>query len=310
MTSDAVVRELRRTSRKLVRELGVVGGRHPAVGCTLTEGHVLLELDDAGSLTVGELAERLALDKSTTSRAVAALARRRLVTHRANRSDRRRKQCVLTANGRKQVTRIHEEADQRVHDALELLGDDEPERILTASLRYARALSNARRARGYRLRAIARSDNAELLTLIREVRDEHRHIVGADAPLDEPDEHDLARLYSRPRSHFVVIESANGLVGGGGFSPLAGGHGDTCELQRMYFRPEIRGLGLGFRLLRRCLDKASDFGFEQCYAETMAGMDRANALYSKAGFEPLDKPLGATGHTFTDAWLVKRLRPA
>ncbi len=309
MDTDTVVRELRRTSRALVRELGVVGGRHPAVGCTVTEGHVLLELDDAGSLTVGELAERLALDKSTTSRAVAALARRRLVTHRANRSDRRRKQCVLTAGGRRQVARIHEEADRRVHAALELLGDDEPERILAASLRYARALSKARRAGGYRLRPITRNDNTELLALIREVRNEHRHIVGADAPLAEPDEHDLARLYSRPRSHFVVIEGANGLVGGGGIAPLAGGNGATCELQRMYFRPEIRGLGLGYRLLRRCLDKARGLGFEQCYAETMAGMDRANALYGKAGFEPLDAPLGATGHTFTDAWLVKRLGP-
>ena len=68
-------------------------------------------------------------------------------------------------------------------------------------------------------------------------------------------------------------------------------------------------LGLGSRLLRKTLVRAAGLGFRACYAETMAGMERANRLYEEAGFHRLDAPRGATGHTFTDAWFWLELNP-
>lgn len=308
MPQDTVIREIRRVSRQLARELGTIGTHHPSADVTVTEGHVLVELDSEGHLTVGELAERLALDKSTTSRAVAGLAATGRVEAETDPRDLRRKLFTLTASGRDDVDKIHREADARVAEAFALLAPDEPEKILAASGRYARALGNARRAGRIRIRDLEVGDNRALADVIGKTREEHLAIIGSEAPLLEREERDLNALYTKAGSHYFVIERDGDIVGGGGIAQLAGGDDSICELQRMYFRPQVRGLGLGYRLLSRCLQEAARFGYTTCYAETMAGMERANRLYEKAGFKRLAAPLGYTGHTFTDAWFSIKLQ--
>lgn len=308
MEEQVTIERLREVSRQLARELGIVGDRHPAVPCTVTEGHVLIELDAAERLTVSELADRLALDKSTTSRAVSTLAARRRVSQTVDTEDRRRKPFRLTKTGQRLVDRIHEHADERVCEALRLLAPDDAKAILDASRRFARALNNARAMRNVVIREVEPHDNAQLMTLLSETRTEHRQIIGDEALALEDIERDMHALYAGSGRSYRVIVDGERVLGGAGFSRLDGGDRDVCELQRMYFVPEIRGRGLGYRLLALCLADAAAAGYRACYAETMADMNRANRLYEKAGFERLAEPLGATGHTFTDAWFWKDLR--
>jgi len=114
----------------------------------------------------------------------------------------------------------------------------------------------------------------------------------------------MHRAYSAPRSAYFVVESDGVVVGGGGVAPLSGGDGDTCELRKMYFLPQARGLGAGTAMMARCLDAARAFGFRRCYLETLCGMDAAKKLYLRSGFTPLDAPLGDTGHGGCNAFYV------
>ncbi len=77
----------------------------------------------------------------------------------------------------------------------------------------------------------------------------------------------------------------------------SGGEPGVCELRKMYFLEEIRGMRMGERLLRYCIDTARNLGYRVCYLETLTGMDVARHLYEKLGFRRLPGPLGATGHT-------------
>ena len=45
----------------------------------------------------------------------------------------------------------------------------------------------------------------------------------------------------------------------------------------------------------------------QPFLETLDRMEGANRLYSKFGFEQVDKPVGDTGHFGCDRWLIKDL---
>ena len=49
-------------------------------------------------------------------------------------------------------------------------------------------------------------------------------------------------------------------------------------------------------MMQRCLQAARELGFKRCYLETLTGMDAAQALYAKFGFQRLHAPMGATGH--------------
>jgi putative acetyltransferase len=52
-----------------------------------------------------------------------------------------------------------------------------------------------------------------------------------------------------------------------------------CELQKMYFLPETRGLGIGSAMMTKCLETAKDFGFKLMLLETMPFMLDAQKLY-------------------------------
>jgi putative acetyltransferase len=86
---------------------------------------------------------------------------------------------------------------------------------------------------------------------------------------------------------------------------LIGADPDVCELRKMYFLPELRGLGAGRALMDRCLDAARGFGYKRCYLETLSGMDDAKRLYKNSGFRAVPRSLGATGHFGCDSYFVR-----
>ena len=59
----------------------------------------------------------------------------------------------------------------------------------------------------------------------------------------------------------------------------------TAELKRMYLDAEVRGRGLGKRLLATALAWARGQGFSRVVLDTTDSMHAARALYESAGFE-------------------------
>ena len=104
-----------------------------------------------------------------------------------------------------------------------------------------------------------------------------------------------------------MVENEGEIVGCAGIAPLENGYSEICELQKMYFLPKTRGLGIGSKMMEKCLEQAKSFGFKKCYIETMPFMHAAQKLYKKSGFEYLDAPLGCTGHNSCPVWMLKEL---
>lgn len=156
------------------------------------------------------------------------------------------------------------------------------------------------------LRRIEAKDDAAVAGIIRTVMPE----FGADGPgfaIHDPEVSAMTAAYARPRHAYFVVERAGRVLGGGGIAPLEGGDAGVCELRKMYFLPEARGLRQGERLLLRCLEFAREAGFRRCYLETLAGMQQAQKLYRRMGFEPLSAPMGSTGHFGCDHWYARDL---
>ncbi|MBC7691233.1 MAG: GNAT family N-acetyltransferase [Methylotenera sp.] len=161
----------------------------------------------------------------------------------------------------------------------------------------------------YGIRPLRKEDNVAVAALIRKVMPEFGcggvGFASQDAEVD-----DMHASYLQPRSAYFVItnlQTSEKILGGGGIAPLAEGDGLTCELRKMYFYPELRGQGMGQKLMDRCLETAHREGFRFCYLETMHAMVQARALYVRNGFEPLTGPRGATGHFGCDSWFLKSL---
>lgn len=145
------------------------------------------------------------------------------------------------------------------------------------------------------IRPIQKDDNAQVAAVVRKVLvDMGAPKVGtayADEALDTMYEH-----YDRPKAAYFVVEDNGIVIGCAGIAQLDNYDGNVCELQKMYFLEEARGKGLGSAMMKKCLDTARDFGFEQCYLETMPYMEAAQKLYKRTGFDYIDGPMGNTGH--------------
>lgn len=153
------------------------------------------------------------------------------------------------------------------------------------------------------LRIAQAADDATIAAIIRAVMKSFG-ACGAGFALSDPEVDAMSGAYRRARAAYFVVESSGRVVGGGGIAPLAGGPFRTCELRKMYLLPEVRGAGIGRRLLARCLGVARGFGYGACYLETLTGMDAAQRLYRRAGFKALPGPLGATGHHGCDRYFL------
>lgn len=158
----------------------------------------------------------------------------------------------------------------------------------------------------FHIRPIEARDDAAVAALIRRVMPE----FGADGPgfaIHDPEVDTMHAAYRQPRRAYFVVERDGVVLGGGGIAPLDGGEADVCELRKMYFLPEARGIGAGSAMMQHCLDAARAHGFRRCYLETLTGMDAAQALYRRSGFIPLCSAMGGTGHHGCDRFFIREL---
>ena len=159
---------------------------------------------------------------------------------------------------------------------------------------------------GVQIRPIGKDDKKVVADIIRKVMTEFK-AVGCGYSINDSEVDDMYTAYSPKGSAFYVVEMDDRVLGCGGFAPLTGGSNDTCELRKMYFMDELRGLGVGKALLELCLEEATKAGYRACYLETMDGMTQAQRLYARHGFKYLDQPMGDTGHTSCGTWMAREL---
>ena len=159
----------------------------------------------------------------------------------------------------------------------------------------------------YTIRPIAPQDNLSMGRIIKTTMTEFG-ASGAGFSINDAEVLAMYEAYTRPRHAYFVITNGEQIFGGAGIAPLSGGDPKVCELRKMYFEPEIRGLGFGQELMDKCLEKAHSLGFEHCYLETLKTMKGAEKLYLKNGFRLIAGPMGATGHFSCDSFYLKSLK--
>lgn len=161
--------------------------------------------------------------------------------------------------------------------------------------------------KNWTIRKIKKEDNKAVAKLIRSVFDE-MEIPKVGTAYEDPYLDLMFEEYNKPKSVYFVVECDGKILGSAGIAPLENGDPKICELQKMYFLPEVRGLGIGTKMMDECLEQARNFGFEKCYIETMPFMHAAQKLYKRSGFEYLDAPMGCTGHSSCPVWMLKDLQ--
>jgi putative acetyltransferase len=156
------------------------------------------------------------------------------------------------------------------------------------------------------IRNIVSKDNAAMAKIIRNSLEEFNAAKPDTVYFDETTDR-LSEVFSAQHSAYFVIDVDGELAGGAGIFPTDGLPADTCELVKMYVAKKYRGNGYGQMFLNRCFVAAKQEGFKKMYIESMPELSNALGMYVKNGFSYIEKPMGNSGHTGCELWMIKEL---
>lgn len=309
--SQSTIDHIRAASRQLVREFGFMGGSFAGTDLPPSAVHALIEIDASTEISARNLGALLRLEKSSVSRMLRKLIISGDVLEEPSDEDARIKKLSLSAAGKARVAAIHAFARAQVAGALDRLPSEHHRTVLDGLRLYADALASTQDApslvphveivAGYQTGLLARVTEMHALHYAREAgfgrRFEAVVATGLAALCDRLD---------RPMNEIWTAISDERVVGSIAIDGEDLGPG-ISHLRWFVVGDEMRGRGVGQRLLQTALDFSDAQGFEETHLWTFAGLHAARHLYEKNGFVLAEERLGSQwGKDVLEQRLVRR----
>jgi len=288
------VASVRRFNRTVTERVGALDESYLGRGRPLGETRLLWEIGPDG-VDVRDLRRRLGLDAGYTSRLLRSLQSERLVVVEPGSPDRRVRRARLTAKGRAERAELDRLSDGLAASMLEPLEQSQRARLVAAMGEVERLMRSS-------LVTITVADPADadarwcieqyFTELGERFEDGFDPAISIAAPIDE---------LKPPTGLLVVAHLRQRPVGCGALKIRPG---RPVELKRMWVSPEVRGLGLGRRLLRELERHAASAGADTVRLETNRSLTEAIALYRKAGYREVK---AFNSEAYAHHWFEKRL---
>jgi DNA-binding MarR family transcriptional regulator len=285
---EAAVLQVRSFNRLVTERVGALEDRYLSLGRPLGEARILWEIGSEGC-DVRELRGRLGLDSGYLSRLLRSLEAGGLVTVDRSAGDGRVRTARLTERGARERDRLDEGSDELARSFLEPLSPDKQDRLVAAMAEVERLLTAG-------LVEIDDADPASpegrfcLESYFAELgrRFDAGFEEGRSHPGDDQDVFVVARLRGAP-------------VGCGGLRIRPG---EPAELRRMWVSDDVRGLGLGKRLLAELERRALATGATEVRLETNRSLTEAIGLYRASGYREIP---AFNDEFYAHHWFEKKL---
>ncbi|MER5177095.1 bifunctional helix-turn-helix transcriptional regulator/GNAT family N-acetyltransferase [Streptomyces sp. NPDC002896] len=279
------VHDIRSFNRFYTNLIGALDyGRHLYAPYTLTESRVLYELAHSPRTDAADLRAELSLDAGYLSRILAKFEKEGLIERAASERDTRRRQVTLTARGRETAALLDERSSQAVASLLGAVPAGERPRLAEAMHTVRELLSSGRppRPEDVVLREPRPGDlgwmvqrNAALYAAEYGWNTDHEGLV-ARIVADFAEDHNphlervwIAELDGRPVGCVMCVRDA---------APA------TSRLRLLLVEPDARGLGIGDRLVRACIDFARGVGYRDLVLWTNDVLTAARRIYQRHCF--------------------------
>jgi len=265
--------QVRRFNRLLTQRIGLLDGRYLGSPLPFGQARLLYEIAALAPLATHHLRRLLAVDGAALSRGLAVLVARRLVHRRVDPANARNRIVEITRSGGRLLATLDLRADDRIAAMIVDLAArerrclidavDEARRLLvSASLRFEQ-----RTERDPDVRAAQAAYLAEIARRF-------------GRPLDPWNQGPVA-----PAVSLLVVDGRRA-VGCGALRQIEPGIG---EIKRMWLHPDVRGLGLGVRLLAALESAAQQVGDREVRLDTNHRLREAIALYEAAGYRRIER---------------------
>lgn len=280
--------------RALTLRVGVFTDSFLGRGRPLGDSRVLFEIGREGA-DVRELRARLNLDSGYLSRLLRSLEGDGLIEVAPLASDLRSRRARLTAAGLKELKELDRLGDRFAEGTLEPLSESERARLVAAMAEVEKLLNLA-----FTRISVEDPDSPDAKWCIEQYFAElgERFEKGFDAGRSIPAGSGELRP---PHGAFLLARLDGRPVGCGAVKATGPGVG---SIKRMWVSSEVRGSGVGRRLLLALENEAGALGLTLLRLETNRSLHEAQALYRRNGYREV---AAFNDDPYADHWFEKRL---
>lgn len=295
---DTLVDGLRSFNRTVTQRIGVLESEYLARDRPLGQSRVLWEIgtNPSAGCDIRELRARLSLDSGYLSRLLRALEGTGLVEVNPADGDTRVRTARLTGAGLAELAELDRRSDELARSILEPLSSNQRRRLADAMAEVERLFV----ASQVQI-AVMDTRSPEARYCIRAYFEEisARFSGGFDPALTLPAGD--AELCP-PAGLFLVATLHEEPVGCGGLK--LPGDARVAEIKRVWTSPNIRGMGLGKRVLAELERQAVTHGARTLRLDTNRALTEAIAMYRSAGYEEVT---AFNDERYAHHWFEKRL---
>lgn len=283
-TMDAQVETVRRFNRFYTRYVGALQTNYLKSPFSLAEGRVLYELAHKDQMTATEIGKALQLDNGYLSRILQKFAQRGLVRRGRSKTDARQSPLSLTSKGRDAIASLDRRQHEEVAATLGTLSEEEKERLGGAMRTIEEILNHESKGEPpYTLRSTLQAGD------IGWAIERHGVLYAREYGWNEQCEGLIAEIAADFVKNFDAerercwIAERNGVRVGCVF--LVKKSATVAQLRMLLVEPSARGLGIGKRLVRECVEFARQAGYRKIMLWTNDVLETARHLYQANGFQ-------------------------
>ncbi len=289
------VRLVRKFNRTMTHRLGALNDSFLNRGRPLGEARLLYEIGAPGA-DLRELRSRLELDSGYVSRLVRSLERQGLVTARPGKNDARVRRLTLTRAGMQELRQLVRLSEEFAESILTALTPAQQNHLVNCMIEVERLMSASA------IQITFEPPDTEdarwcFENYFRDLGD--RFGVGFDT---DQTISAMSELLTPPNGTFAMARLDGRPVGCGALSIKESRIG---EIKRMWVAPEVRGLGVGKRILTMLEEFGRDFSLTVLRIEANRILGEAQSLYRSSGYtetEPFNP------RPFVHHWFEKKLK--
>ena len=293
---DVAIKQVRDFNRVYTNILGLLNKHILDSPYTLTEVRILLEIKKTTDCTANTLITKLSIDRGYMSRIIKRFETNGLITKESARTDNRKSFLRLTQKGKEVMSKLEDKSNEQVKILIDHLSENNQRKLVESMNFIKNTLLDG--LKPISIRTFTPKDVDYII-------DRHRALYEAEFGFTSEFGDYVEEYVKKFMENFdasketIWIAEENGASVG--VIAIVKADDATAQLRWFLIEPELRGRGLGHKLMDAAVDFCRDKGYKHVFLWTVNILEPARHLYKEHGFSLTEqKEHELWGHHLTE----------
>lgn len=276
---NSIISEVRSFSRFYTNILGLLNESMLDSPYSLTEVRILLEISTIKNCTANALIDKLDIDRGYLSRILNRFKSDEIITKETSCGDGRLIFLKLTLRGKQVLSELEEKSNKQAWKLVNHLTENQIEKLVD-SMKYIRS-SLAFAEETLKIRTYKSDDIDYIIKKHRELYKNEYGFVSTFGDYVEKYVAQFNKCYDKTKENIWIAEMNSKPVGVIAIAKL---DNDTAQLRWFLIEPEMRGKGLGHKLMKTAMDFCKEKNYNHVLLWTADVLKTAHHIYKNYGF--------------------------